>query len=189
MGFFSKLFSPRSAEVQNSFIKIPIFNEVLHFPLPDAWSVEPTLRTLEGGTFVVEFEAPNDSTQKLIVQGFNSANADAELNAKKLTRMMAEEMAALNERAFYSETLFSNTHITQQTLITIMGLKELPDDKGHAQFGLYAVIEGKKDIYIVQRSWRGRPNSDGFLVSREELKGWLEDFKQIHLEAIETEKV
>ena len=168
---------------------MPIFSEALIFPLPDAWSAEPVVHTLEGGSFLLEFEAPDDKENRLTVQGFNSANADAELNAKKLTKMMAEEMAALNEHAFYSETLFSNTHITQQTLITIMGLKELPDDKTHAQFGLYAVIEGKKDIYIVQRSWKGRPNSDGFLVSREELTGWLEDFKQIALEAIETAEV
>ena len=186
MGFFSKLFTPRAPVVENSFIKIPIFNEVLHFPLPDAWSAEPTLRSLEGGTFVMEFEASDDSSQKLVVQGFNSANADAELNAKKLMKMMEDEMRALNAPYFYSETLFSQTHITQQKLITIMGLKELPDESESSQFSLYMILEGKKDLYIVQRSWKGKPNKEGFLVPKDELLGWLEDFKEIHLEALET---
>ncbi len=186
MGFFSKFFIPRTPVVQNSFIKIPIFNEVLHFPLPDTWPAEPTLRTLEGGNFVVEFEAPNESGQKLTVQGFNSANADAELNAKKLMKMMEDEMRGLNAAHFYSETLFSQTHITQQKLITIMGLKELPDETESSQFSLYMILEGKKDLYIVQRSWKGKPNKEGFLVPKDELHAWLEDFKEIHLEALET---
>jgi len=187
MGLFSKLFTPRVPVVQNSFIKIPLFNEVLHFPLPDAWSAEPSLRTLENGTFVMEFEAPNESSQKLTVQGFNNANVDVELNAKKLMQMMEDEMRELNAPHFYSETLFSETHITRQKLITIMGLKQLPDETGLAQFALYMVLEGKKDLYIVQRSWKGKPNKEGFLVPKDELHAWLEDFKQITLSDLEAD--
>lgn len=186
MGIFSKIFGRKKSLVENSFIKIPIFNEVLVFPLPDAWSVEPSLRSLEGGTFLVEFEAEDNADEKLSVQGFNNANADVELSAKKLMKMMEDEMRGLNEAQFYSETLFSETHITQQKLITIMGLKALPDETDKAQFALYMVLEGKKEIYIVQRSWKGKTNSEGFLVPKEELLLWLEDFKQIHLEALET---
>ncbi len=187
MGIFSRLFSSKQTQVQNSFVKMPIFNEVLSFPLPDAWSIEPSLRSVEEGTFVLEFQAPEDEQQKLIVQGFNNANGDVDLNARKLLKMMQNEMQSLNAPAFYSEELFSETIVSQQKLAVVMGLKELPDDATKAQFSLYMLLEGKKDIYIVQRSWKGTPNREGFLVPKAELLAWLEDFKQITLSELEED--
>jgi len=187
MGFFSHLFKEKAPVVQNSFVKMPIFNEVLSFPLPDTWSAEPTSREVEGGTFVLEFKDPENSSSKLVVQGFNNANGDVELNARKLLKMMQTEMQALNESAFYSEELFSETVVSQQKLITIMGLKALPDEENQGQFSLYLILEGKKDIYIVQRSWKGKPNTEGFVVSKAELLAWLEDFKQVSLTALEED--
>ena len=187
MGLFNRLFSSKKIPVQNSFVKMPIFNEVLAFPLPDTWSAEPTERSVENGQFVLEFQAPEDTNNKLIVQGFNNANGDVDLNARKLLKMMQSEMQELNAETFYSEELFSETHLSQQKIAVIMGLKELPDDIKQSQFSLYMIIEGKKDIYIVQRSWKGTPNREGFLVPKEELQAWLEDFKQITLSALEAE--
>ena len=186
MGFFNRLFKGKAPVVQNSFVKMPIFNEVLSFPLPDTWSAEPSTREVEGGTFVLEFQAPEDENSKLVVQGFNNANGDVELNARKLLKMMQDEMRGLNESTFYSEELFSETVVSQQKLITIMGLKALPDDVNQAQFSLYLLLEGKKDIYIVQRSWKGKPNKDGFLVPKTELLAWLADFKEISLSDLEA---
>ena len=100
---------------------------------------------------------------------------------------MQEEMASLNEEAFYSEELFSETIVSKQKIAVVMGLKKLPDDAAQSQFGLYMIIEGEHDIYIVQRSWKGRPNRDGFLVPREEVNAWLEDFKQITLSETDAE--
>ena len=187
MGLFNRLFSSKKVSVQNSFVKMPIFNEVLAFPLPDAWSVEPTERSVENGQFVLEFQAPQDENNKLIVQGFNNANGDVDLNARKLLKMMQSEMQGINEASFYTEELFSETIVSQQKIAVIMGLKKLPDDVRQSQFSLYMVIEGKKDIYIVQRSWKGQPNKEGFLVPKEELVAWLEDFKQITLSELEAE--
>ncbi len=185
MGIFSKLFGTKKAVVQNSFVKMPIFHETLAFPLPDSWSIEPALRTVNDGTFVMEFVGEGQSAEqwqdKLTVQGFNNANDDIDLNARKLLKMMQEEMASLNEEAFYSEELFSETVVSKQRLAVVMGLKALPDDVTQSQFGLYMIIEGEHDIYIVQRAWKGALNKDGFLVPREEVSAWLEDFKQISL--------
>ena len=191
MGLFSKLFSAKKAVVQNSFVKMPIFHETVAFPLPDDWSIEPALRSLDDGTFVLEFVGEGQSAEKwqdkLTVQAFNNANDDIDLNARKLLKMMQEEMASLNEEAFYSEELFSETIVSKQKIAVVMGLKKLPDDAAQSQFGLYIIIEGEHDIYIVQRSWKGRPNRDGFLVPREELNAWLEDFKQITLSETDAE--
>ena len=186
MGFFSKLFNNDQSVVANSFVKMPIFNEVLSFPLPDTWAIEPTARSVENGLFFLEFQAPQDADNKLTVQGFNNANGDVELNARKLLKMMRDEMQGLNEEAFYSEELFSQTVVSQQKIAVVMGLKSLPDDVTQAQFSLYMLIEGKKDIYIVQRSWKGRPNKEGFLVPKTELLAWLEDFKQISLSDLQA---
>ena len=186
MGWFNRLVSSQKQPVQNSFVKMPIFNEVLAFPLPDSWSAEPSKRSVENGQFLLQFQAPEESNNKLIVQGFNSANGDVDLNARKLLKMMQDEMQELNEASFYSEELFSETVVSQQKIAVIMGLKELPDDESQAQFSLYMIIEGKKDIYIVQRSWKGTPNKEGFLVPKAELLAWLEDFKQITLSALEA---
>ncbi len=191
MGLFSKLFSTKKEAVQNSFVKMPIFHETLSFPLPDTWSIEPALRTLDEGTFVLEFVAEGQSSEqwqdKLTVQGFNNANDDIELNARKLLKMMQEEMASLNEAAFYSEELFSETTVSKQRLAVVMGLKALPDDAERSQFGLYMIIEGEHDIYIVQRAWKGALNKDGFLVPKEEVNAWLADFKQIALSETDAE--
>ena len=190
MGIFSKLFSAKKPVVQNSFVKMPIFHETLAFPLPDSWSIEPVLRTVDEGTFVLEFVGEGQTSEqwqdKLTVQGFNNANDDIELNARKLLKMMQEEMASLNEESFYSEELFSETTVSKQRVAVVMGLKELPDDATQSQFGLYMIIEGEHDIYIVQRSWKGVLNSDGFLVPREEVTAWLEDFKQITVTKTES---
>ena len=190
MGLFSKLFGSKKAVVQNSFVKMPIFHETLAFPLPDTWPIEPAFRSLDDGTFVLEFVGEGQSAEKwhekLTVQGFNNANDDVDLNARKLLKMMQEEMASLNEEGFYSEELFSETVISKQKIAVMMGLKKLPDDATQSQFGLYMLIEGEHDIYIVQRSWKGAPNKDGFLVPREELNAWLEDFKQITLSEIDA---
>ena len=180
MGFFSKFL-----EEKNSFATLPIFNEALSFPLPSQWSIEPTQRSVENGTFLIEFQDPKDDHNKLIVQGFHNANVDVELNAKKLLKMMQEEMASLDPEQFYSETLWSDSVLSKDKIIVIMGLKSLPEAPTTAQFGLFMVLEGQKDIYIVQRSWKGRPNKEGFLVSRQELHRWLEDFKMIGLSSIE----
>ena len=183
MVLFSKLFGAKKVVVQNSFVKMPIFNETLSFPLPDEWSIEPSLRTLDEGTFVLEFVGEGQTseqwTDKLTVQGFNNANDDIDLNARRLLKMMQEEMAALNEDAFYSEERFTNTIVSKQKIAVVMGLKSLPDDASQSQFVLYMIIEGEHDIYIVQRSCKGALNKDGFLVPREEVTAWLEDFKQI----------
>ena len=48
------------------------------------------------------------------------------------------------------------------------------------------IIEGEHDIYIVQRAWKGVLNRDGFLVPREEVTAWLNDFKQIELSKTEA---
>lgn len=190
IGLFSKLFAPKTQAVQNSFVKVPVFHETLSFPLPESWPIEPALRTLEGGTFVLEFVGEGQSAEawqdKLIVQGFNNANDDIELNARKLLKMMRDEMAAIDAEAFYTEELFSETHITRQRIAAVMGLRSLPDNRELSQFGLYLVLEGKHDLYIVQRAWKGKPNKDGFAVSKEELLLWLEDFKQVALSPNET---
>ena len=190
MGLFSKLFSAKRAVVQNSFVTMPIFHETLSFPLPDNWPIEPAFRSLDEGTFVLEFVGEGQTSEqwhdKLTVQGFNNANDDIDLNARKLLKMMQEEMASLNEDAFYTEELFSETIVSKQKIAVVMGLKKLPDDATQSQFGLYMIIEGEHDIYIVQRSWKGTPNKDGFLVPREELNLWLEDFKKIELSDTES---
>ncbi len=191
MSLFSNLFGAKKTVVQNSFVKMPIFHEALSFPLPDDWSTEPALRTLDEGTFVLEFVGEGQTSEqwhdKLTVQGFNNANDDIDLNARKLLKMMQEEMASLNEDSFYSEELFSETIVSKQKIAVVMGLKALPDDATQSQFGLYMLIEGEHDIYIVQRSWKGKPNKDGFLVPREELNAWLADFKQIALSETDAE--
>ena len=191
MGLFSKLFTTKKAVVKNSFVKMPIFHETLEFPLPDDWSITPALRTVDEGTFLLEFVGVGQSSEvwkdKLTVQGFNNANNDVELNVRKLLAMMQKEMASLNESAFYSEELFSETIVSRQKIAVIMGLKALPDDEMVSQFGLYMLLEGKHDIYIVQRAWKGKPNQDGFLVPKAEVNGWLEDFKQITLSETDAE--
>ena len=191
MGLFSKLFGAKKPVVQNSFVKMPIFHETLAFPLPEEWSIEPAFRSLDEGTFVLEFVGEGQSAEqwqdKLTVQGFNNANDDIDLNARRLLKMMQEEMASLNKDAFYSEELFSETIVSKQKIAVVMGLRSLPDDATQSQFGLYMIIEGEHDIYIVQRSWKGALNKDGFLVPKEEVNAWLEDFKQIALSETDAE--
>lgn len=184
-GLLSKLFAPKKRAVQNSFVKVPVFHETIAFPLPDSWPIEPALRTLENGTFVLEFVGEGQSAaqwqEKLIVQGFNNANDDIDLNARRLLKMMQEEMASMNREAFYTQKLFSETVVSREKIAVVMGLKSLPDDRSLSQFGLYMLLEGQHDIYIVQRAWKGRPDKEGFLVPREELTAWLDDFKKITL--------
>ncbi len=187
MGIFSGLFRPkRSVVVDNSFEKMPIFHQVLQFPFPLEWPLEPLHRELEGGKFVLEFSGPGQSREewkeKLVIQGFNSANDDVDMNARMLLKMMKEEMRSLDEEHFYYEELYSETVVTREKVAVLMGLKALPEDKSRGQFGLYMVLEGEHDIYIVQRSWKGRSDEkEGFVMAREELEAWLEDFKKIEL--------
>ena len=187
MRIFSGLFRPkRSIVVENSFERMPIFHQVLQFPFPLDWPLEPLHRELEGGRFVLEFSGAGQSREewkeKLVIQSFNNANDDVDMNARMLLKMMKEEMRSLNEESFHYEELYSDTVVTRQKVAVLMGLKALPDNKSQGQFGLYMVLEGKHDIYIVQRSWKGRADEkEGFVMARDELEAWLEDFKKIEL--------
>ncbi len=187
MGIFSKLFpSRRRVAVDNSFEKMPIFHQTLQFPFPLDWPLEPLHREIEGGKFVLEFSGAGQSREKwkdkLVIQGFNNANDDADMNARMLLKMMKEEMRSLNEESFHYEELYSDTLLTRQKVAVLMGLKALPGDRSQGQFGLYMVLEGEHDIYIAQRSWKGKADEkEGFVMAREELEAWLEDFKKIEL--------
>jgi len=187
MGLFSKLFGKKQRiVVDNSFERLPIFHQTLQFPFPLSWPLEPIRRELEGGTFLLEFSANaqgrDDWHDKLIIQGFNSANDDAGMNARKLLGMMRDEMESLDVEAFHYEELYSATVLNRQSIAALMGLRALPGQEDVAQFGLYMVIEGEHDIYIVQRAWKAEPSeTEGLPMERTELEAWLEDFKQIKL--------
>lgn len=187
MGLFSKLFgSEKHRIVDNSFERILIFHQTLQFPFPLSWPIEPLSRELEGGKFLLEFSAAgqrqDDWQEKLIIQAFNSANDDVNMNARMLLKMMRDEMQSLDEAAFHYEELFSETTLSRQRIAALMGLNALPGEEDVAQFGLYMVIEGEHDIYIVQRAWKGiAMKNTGLPMPRAELEKWLEDFKKIAL--------
>jgi len=187
MGLFSKLFGKEQrVVVDNSFERLPIFHQTLQFPFPLSWPLEPLRRELEGGTFLLEFSAAGKGRDgwrdKLIIQGFNSANDDAGMNARKLLGMMRDEMQSLDVEAFHYEELYSATVLNRQNIAALMGLRALPGQEDVAQFGLYMVIEGDHDIYIVQRAWKAEPSErEGMPMGRAELEAWLEDFKKIKL--------
>jgi len=187
MGLLSKLFRPeKRAVVDNSFERLPIFHQTLQFPFPLTWPLEPIRRELEGGTFLLEFsvDAQNrdDWHDKLIIQGFNSANDDAGMSARTLLSMMRDEMQSLDKEAFHYEELFAATEMSRQSIAALMGLRALPGQEDVAQFGLYMVIEGEHDIYIIQRAWKAEPSeTEGLPMERAELEAWLKDFKKINL--------
>ena len=192
MGLFSKLFKTQQrGVVNNSFERLPIFHQTLQFPFPLSWPLEPLHRELDGGVFLLEFSAEgrgrDDWQEKLVIQGFNSANDDADMNARKLLGMMCEEMQSLDEESYHYEELFADTADNRQRVAALMGLRALPGQEDVAQFGLYMVIEGEHDIYIVQRAWKAEPSeTDGLPMAREELEAWLEDFKNIALLDLQT---
>lgn len=187
MKLFPRLFrAKKRAAVENSFESMPIFHQTLQFPFPLSWPLEPLHRELDGGKFVLEFcglgQNSENWQEKLTIQSFNSANDDVDMNARMLLKMMRDEMQSLNEEAFYYEELYCETVVTKERVAVLMGLKAEPDQEKTGQFGLYMVLEGDHDIYIVQRAWRGENRAkEGAVMPRDELEAWLEDFKKIAL--------
>ena len=186
MKLFSGLFrAKKRAAVENSFVQMPIFHQTLQFPFPFAWPIEPLHRELEGGRFTVEFTAEGESRdnwqEKLIIQSFNSANDDADMSAGFLLKMMKDELEGQCPNAFHYEELFTQTTANRRKTAVLMGLKSLPGQTGIAQFGLYLIMEGEHDMYILQRAWKAEPGKDGLPMPREELEAWLEDFTKTAL--------
>ncbi len=186
MKLFSGLFRAKTrAAVENSFVQMPIFHQTLQFPFPLAWPLEPLYRELEGGRFTVEFSAEGqrrDNWQdKLIIQSFNSANDDADMSTGFLLKMMKEELQGQYPNVLHYEELFSETSVNRKKTAVLMGLNSLPGQTGTAQFGLYMIMEGEHDMYIVQRAWKAEPRKNGLPMPREELEAWLEDFTKISL--------
>ena len=186
MKLFSGLFrAKKRARAENSFVQMPIFHQTLQFPFPLAWPTEPLFRELEGGRFTVEFTAAGQSREnwqdKLIIQSFNSANDDADMSAGLLLKMMKEELQGQYPDAIHYEELFSETQMNRRKTAVLMGLKPLSGQVGGSQFGLYLVIEGEHDMYIVQRAWKAEPSKDGLPMARDELEAWLDDFTKITL--------
>jgi hypothetical protein len=187
MGLFFGLFGAnRRAAVENSMEKMVVFHQTLLFPFPLSWSVEPVFREAEKGTFVIEFvgagQSRKDWRDKLTIQGFNNANDDVGMNARKLLGMMKEEMRSLNKEVFYCEELYSDRVAAKERVAVLMGLRALPGQEKRGQYGLYMLLEGDHDLYIVQRSWKGEGGKkEPLVMPRDELEAWLEDFKKIVL--------
>jgi len=176
----------KRAAVDNSFERLPIFHQALLFPFPLSWPIEPLRREAEGGKFLLEFAPEGQETadrkEKLTIQGFNGANDDAGLSARRLLAMMREEMQRLDGRTFHYEELFCQTESGREKIAAVMGLRAHPAEAENAQAGLYMLLEGEHDICIVQRSWKGKPSGkEGLPMQRDELEGWLADFKKIAL--------
>ncbi|MBU1643169.1 hypothetical protein KKE54_07385 [bacterium] len=186
MKLFSGLFrAKKRAGTENSFVQMPIFHQTLQFPFPLDWPLEPLHRQLEGGSFVVEFTAAGQNREnwqdKLIIQSFNSANDDAGMSAGLLLKMMKEELEGQYQNAIHYEELFSETSFKRSKIAVLMGLNPLHGQAALAQFGLYLIMEGEHDMYILQRAWKAEPRKDGLPMPRHELDAWLEDFTKTAL--------
>ncbi len=109
-------------------------------------------------------------------------------NSKKMLNFLKKQIYSIDSSKFYYNKIFEGTINGYTGIIALIGIKKLPKDiipelrKGAGEIGLYLILKGQKDIYIIHRSWKGKPYSDKKLpMSRENLKEWIGLFKKISL--------
>lgn len=142
--------------------------------------------------FIIEF-IPKEQELKtwedmLTIQGLKGLAKREELTPKHVEFSLVNKIKSISSFDLVFKEL-SNIDINgYKGVMFLLGLKKIPKDitvglpKGVSEIGLYLVIKGKADFYIIHRSWKGEAMiKDNLPFSKKELQEWVNIFQKIEI--------
>ncbi len=168
-----------------------IYSQTLVYSHPKSWPLNPIYRKQTKNHFIVEYIPKNQTLKNwkdmFTIQGFENLVSQG-ITSIKMLDFIKQKLYSIAPDKFYYDEIFRGDINGVSGVIVLMGIKELPKTlipelpKGVGEIGLYLVLQGKKDIYIIHRAWKGEAYSDKELpMSENELNKWIKLLKKISL--------
>ena len=142
-----------------------------------------------GGSYIIEFlprgQALASWREMLTAQGFQGQTASAPVVALEL---LGRQIRQICDHRPFSRERIQEPAPDHYTVLAIIGCSRLRADrptgvrKGEGEFGLYLAVRGKRDLYVVHRSWRG-PGFDSAVlpVAQAALDEWERQLRGVRL--------
>lgn len=172
----------------NSVMKV--YSQTLSWKHPNKW--KGAYRNESKNAFIMEFIPKEQELETwsdmLTIQSFKNLAQREDLTANHIKLSLVNNMKNISSSQLVFKEL-SDVEIYEYTgVMFLLGLKKIPNNitvglpKGVSELGLYIVIKGKEDFYIIHRSWKRDAMIDDELpFSKKELKEWINIFKEIEL--------
>ena len=182
-----------SVKVSEEYVKavMRVFNQTVVYKHPTSWPLNPVYRKQTRNHFITEYIPKNQTLKNwkdmFTIQGYKNY-ASKGMTSIKMLNLLKQNMQSISPGKFYYNEVYRGDFSGNSLIISLMGIKKLPKTimpelpKGSGEIGLYLVLKGKNDIYIIHRSWKGKPYSDKKLpMSKKELSKWIELLKEVSL--------
>lgn len=182
--------NPELKDLKYTNSAMKVYSQTLSWKHPNWKNV---FKNQSNNAFIVEF-IPKDQQLKtwkdmFTIQGLQSLAQDKELTPKHIEFSLINKIKKISpSNVLFKE--FGNVNISgHEGVIFLLGLKEIPKDityglpKGVSEIGLYLVVKGKKDFYILHRSWKREAiTKDKLPFAKEEIQEWIRNFQQVQID-------
>lgn len=172
---------------------IRVYTQTISYPFPKEWGVNPVFKNQKDNRFIIEFipkgQTLNDWKDMFTIQGFQSLAGNNNVSPEKMVLVLRQQFEKVAPSKSYYKEIYNGDVNGYSGIIVLMGIKEMPKNaipttpKGAGEVGLYLALKGKRDMYLIHRSWKTElPYSDEKLpFDRSELDKWVKSFKKIKL--------
>ena len=156
-----------------------IFSQTLVYQFPKNWPILPAYKAENSQHYLVEYvplgQDINSWKDLLTIQGFKGL-MEKGINAEMFVKnMILNHSRQAPGKVVYDE-IFTGKINGSKARIFMLGIREMANKTG--EIGIYIVIEGKKDICSIHRSWKIAPfKANQLPIKLEEVKKWVEILK------------
>ncbi len=171
---------------------INVFNQIINYPYPKSWPLNPVYRN-ETKTHFISERIPQGQTLEhwkdmFTIQGFKNYAKVPGMTVEKFLNLLKKQFHSIAPDQLYYKKIFQGDINGTPGIIALAGIKKLPKNityglpEGVGEIGLYLVLKGKQDLYMIHRSWKSTPyTNDKLPMSSDELNKWTNLLKQVTL--------
>lgn len=167
---------------------IPIYSQKMVFQLPTTWKL--AFQDNTPTSYTIEFIPQNESIERwnnlLSIQGFK------ELSHKTSAEMFLDDLASRFKSTCGKKLIYEKLGASKvdgyKSYAAILGCSEVPAShqtgikKGQSEIGYYLSIQGKKDLYLIQKSVRGdKFNTSKPPLNKENVQYFIETITPVEL--------
>jgi hypothetical protein len=148
-------------------VSVPIFNQVVVFSIPNGW--KPAHESKGAGHYLLEHIPAEQTVQNwrdmVTVQGFQGLATRANASPRGLLNLLASHIKAKCSTDFIGRALGDRKIDGADASIALIGCGRLAQDQpgglkaGESEVAAYVAIKGSNDMYVVHKSFRGKPTS------------------------------
>lgn len=157
MRFFQLIFiglhTLSSASAADVKMTIPVFSQKLEVAYPNSYKVGP--QDSHGNVFIMEMvpktESPDSWSEMLTVSGYKGLAATQ--TAQSAMELETNSIKSACPKTFVFEKIDYKQSQNYPAALAIVGCSKHPTMAGKSELALQLVIQGKKDIYMIKKSF------------------------------------